>query len=223
MEFFSQTENKVENFKSDLTVILTRVNYLTERFLANIFKVDRTIDIFPHWNFLIFSFPEIFNNYSSWSCDHKCWSHAIDTLKDYQLSVNLESISFQIEKENVDARYKITRNYFENQNFSIFEERKVNRGLCGHFKVKQDIGLEYYIINFYASGRTLINTKNHHRELLEKWVPDLERVYEIIFRIKAAKFSCDANIVELTGQSETPGCSNFDVRDMDIDQNQKMF
>ena len=51
------------------------------------------------------------------------------TLKDYQLSVNLESISFQIEKENVDARYKITRNYFENQNFSIFEERKVNRGL----------------------------------------------------------------------------------------------
>ena len=90
------------------------------------------------------------------------------TLKDYQLSVNLESISFQIEKENVDARYKITRNYFENQNFSIFEERKVNRGLCGHFKVKQDIGLEYYIINFYASGRTPINIKNHHKELLEK-------------------------------------------------------
>ena len=29
-------------------------------------------------------------------------------------------------------------------------------------------GLEYYIINFYASGRTLINTKNHRKELLEK-------------------------------------------------------
>ena len=51
------------------------------------------------------------------------------TLKDYQLSVNLESISFQIEKENVHARHKLTSNYFENQNFSIFEERKVNRGL----------------------------------------------------------------------------------------------
>ena len=25
---------------------------------------------------------------------------------------------------------------------------------------------------------------------------------------------------ELTNQSETPGCSNFDVRDMDIDQTQ---
>ena len=60
------------------------------------------------------------------------------TLKDYQLSVNLESISFQIENENVDVRYKFTRNYFENQNFSIFEERKVNRDLCSQFKVKQD-------------------------------------------------------------------------------------
>ena len=46
-------------------------------------------------------------------------------LKDFQLSVNLESILFQIKKENVDAWYKLKRNYFENQNFTIFEERKV--------------------------------------------------------------------------------------------------
>ena len=43
--------------------------------------------------------------------------------KDYQLSVNLELISFQIKKENVQAWYKLTRIYFENQNFTIFEER----------------------------------------------------------------------------------------------------
>ena len=99
--------------------------------------------------------------------------------------------------KNVDAWYKFTRNYFENQNFTIFEERKVNRGLCSQFKVKQDLNLEYYAINLYASGRTLINTKNHRKELLEKRVPDLERVYGIIFQIKAAKFSCDASRLEV--------------------------
>ena len=88
-------------------------------------------------------------------------------LKDYKLSVNLESTSFQIKKENVDAWYKRTRNYFENQNFTIFEERKVNRDLCSQFKVKQDVSSEYYVINFYASGRTLINSKRR-KELLEK-------------------------------------------------------
>ena len=122
-------------------------------------------------------------------------------LKDDQLSVNLELISFQIKKKNVDAWYKFTRNYFENQNFTIFEERKVNRGLCSQFKVKQDLSLEYYAINFYASGRTLINTKNHRKELLEKRVPDLERVYGIIFQIKAAKFSCDASRLEVKMKS----------------------
>ena len=50
-------------------------------------------------------------------------------LKDYQLSVNLETISFQINKKNVNAWYKLTRNYFENQNFTIFEKKKVNRDL----------------------------------------------------------------------------------------------
>ena len=141
-------------------------------------------------------------------------------LKDYQLSVSLESISFQTKKENVDAWYKLTRNYFANQNVTIFEERKVNRGLCSQFKVKQDVSWEYYVINFYTSDRTLINTKNHRKELLEKRVPDLERVYGIILQIKGTKFSCDASRLELTNQSETPGCSNFDVRDMVMDQNQ---
>ena len=96
-------------------------------------------------------------------------------LKDYQLSVNLESISFQIKKENVDGWYKLTRNYFENQNFTIFVERKVNEDLCNQFKVKQDVSSEYYVINLYASGRTLINTKNHCKEIFEKRVSDLEK------------------------------------------------
>ena len=76
------------------------------------------------------------------------------------------------------------------------------------------MSLEYYVINFYASGKTLINTKNHRKELLEKKVPDPESVYGIIFQIKGRKFSCDASRLELTNQSEAPGCSNFDVRDM---------
>ena len=64
-------------------------------------------------------------------------------IKDYQLSENLESISFQMKKENGDAWCKFRGNYLENQNFTIFERRKVNRDLCSQFKVKQDLILEY--------------------------------------------------------------------------------
>ena len=97
--------------------------------------------------------------------------------KDYQLSVNLELISFQIKKENVQAWYKLTRIYFENQNFTIFEEKSVLIDLCSQFKVKQGVSSVYYVLSLYASGRTLINTKNNRKELLEKGVSDLERVY----------------------------------------------
>ena len=119
-------------------------------------------------------------------------------LKDYQLSVNVESISFQIKKENVEMWYNLTRNYFENQNFTIFQERKVNRDLCSQSRVKQDISSEYSVINFQVSDRTLINTKN----LLEiaKKIPDVERVYGIIFRIKGSKFSYNASRLELKNQ-----------------------
>ena len=87
--------------------------------------------------------------------------HAIAALKVFQLSVNLESISFQIKKENEDAWYRLTKNYFENQNFTIFEARKFTRDLCSQFKLKQDVSSEYYVINFYASGRTLIFSKSY--------------------------------------------------------------
>ena len=119
-------------------------------------------------------------------------------LKDYQLSVNVESISFQIKKENVEMWYNLTRNYFENQNFTIFQERKLNRDLCSQSRVKQDISSEYSVINFQVSDRTLINTKN----LLEiaKKIPDVERVYGIIFQIKGAKFSYNASRLELKNQ-----------------------
>ena len=79
----------------------------------------------------------------------------------------------------------------------IFEERKVNKTLCSEFRVKQDVSSEYYVINFYASSRTLINFKNHRKELLEKRVPDLQRVYGTIFQIKGSKFICDASRLEL--------------------------
>ena len=98
----------------------------------------------------------------------------------------------------------------------IFEERKVNKTLCSKFRVKQDVSSEYYVINFYASSRTLINFKNHRKELLEKRVPDLQRVYGIIFQIKGPKFICDASRLELIIQIETPGCSNLDTRNMNM-------
>ena len=39
-------------------------------------------------------------------------------LNDYQLSLNLELILFQIKKENVDLWYELTWDNFENQNFT---------------------------------------------------------------------------------------------------------
>ena len=59
-----------------------------------------------------------------------------------------------------------------------------NRDLCSQVKVKQDVSSECYVINLYVSGRSLINTKNHREGLLENRIPDLERVYGIIFKIK---------------------------------------
>ena len=43
--------------------------------------------------------------------------------------------------------------------------------------------------------------KNHRKELLEKRVPDLQRVYGITFQIKVAKFSCEASGLESAKQS----------------------
>ena len=44
---------------------------------------------------------------------------------------------FGKEKENVGMWYKLTRTYFKNQNFTIFEEKTVNRNFCSQFKVKK--------------------------------------------------------------------------------------
>ena len=38
-------------------------------------------------------------------------------------------------------------------------------------------------------------------------------------QMKGEKFSCEVSSLELTNQNEAPECSNFDVRDMDTDQN----
>lgn len=44
--------------------------------------------------------------------------------------------------------------------------------------------LKYYVINLYAFGKTPISTKHNLKELLEKRVSDIERVYEITFQIR---------------------------------------
>ena len=122
-------------------------------------------------------------------------------LKEYELSVNLESISFQNKKENVDEWYKLTRSYFEHQTFSICDERKVNRDLCSQFNAKHESD-EYYVFKFFLSGRILINTKNNRKELLENRIPDLEKEYKIVFKIKGAKFSAET-MSETTTPSRT--------------------
>ena len=56
-------------------------------------------------------------------------SHAIGSgemlvLKEFELSVNIESISFQTKVEHVDLWLAITEYYFKNDNFEFGAEKK---------------------------------------------------------------------------------------------------
>ena len=56
-------------------------------------------------------------------------SHAIGSgemvvLKEFELSVNIESISFQTKVEHVDLWLAITEYCFRNDNFGVYAEKK---------------------------------------------------------------------------------------------------
>ena len=45
-------------------------------------------------------------------------------LKEFELSINIESISFQTKVEHIDLWLAITKSYFKNNNFKVYAEKK---------------------------------------------------------------------------------------------------
>ena len=118
-------------------------------------------------------------------------------LKEFELSVNIESISFQTKVEHVDLWLAITKSYFKNDNFEVYAEKKVNKELCTQFRAKSKSNLQIYIVNFFSSGRVVINAKDFRKELLEIHIPKLEELYGITFDIKGA-----TQLIQTTSESE---------------------
>ena len=104
-------------------------------------------------------------------------------LKIHKLAVNKKSISFQIDKKLVDLWLSITRSYFKNNGFDVTDIKLINKDTCKHFGANQRNSNENYVLNFYSTGRIVINSKCLE-ELFEFRIPGLENFYENIFKIK---------------------------------------
>ena len=53
-------------------------------------------------------------------------------LKEFELSINIESISFQTKVEHIDLWLAITKSYFKNNNFKVYAEKKKNKQRTVH-------------------------------------------------------------------------------------------
>ena len=67
--------------------------------------------------------------------------------------------------------------------------------------------MQIYIVNFFSSGRVVINAKDFRKELLEIHIPKLEELYGITFDIKGA-----TQLIKKTSGSE-PDHSNNNQQD----------
>ena len=67
--------------------------------------------------------------------------------------------------------------------------------------------MQIYIVNFFSSGRVVINAKDFRKELLEIHIPKLEELYGITFDIKRA-----TQLIKKTSGSE-PDHSNNNQQD----------
>ena len=106
-------------------------------------------------------------------------------LKEFELSVYIESISFQRKVQHVYLWLAITKSYLKNDNFEVYA-KKVNKELCTQFRAKRKPNSQVYIVNFFSSGKVVINAKDFRKKLLEIHIPKLEELYGITFDVKGA-------------------------------------
>ena len=118
-------------------------------------------------------------------------------LKEFELSVNIDSISFQTKVEHVELRLVITKSYLKNDDFEVYAEKKVNKELGTQFRTKRKSNSQIYIVNFFSSERIVINAKDFRKKLLEIQIPKLEELYDIIFDIKG-----ETQLIQTTLESE---------------------
>ena len=97
----------------------------------------------------------------------------------------------------------ITKSYFKNDNFEVYAEKKVNKELCTQFRAKSKSNSQIYIVNFFSSGRVVINAKDFRKELLEIHIPKLEELYGITFDIKGT-----TQLIQTTSGSEPDHWNN---------------
>ena len=119
-------------------------------------------------------------------------------LKEFELSVNIDSISFHTKVEHVELQLIITKSYFKNDNFEVYAEKKVNKELGTQFRAKRKSNSQMYIVNFFSSERIVINAKDFRKKLLEIHIPKLEELYDIIFDIKG-----ETQLIQTTSESES--------------------
>ena len=106
-------------------------------------------------------------------------------LKVHKLAVNKESISFQTDRKLVDLWLSITKSYFKNNGFDVTDIKLISKDIYQQFKANQKNGIENSILNFYSTGKIVINSKCLE-ELLVSRISGLENLYEITFKIKGA-------------------------------------
>ena len=107
-------------------------------------------------------------------------------LKVHELAVNKESISFQTDRKLVELWLSITRSYFKNNEFGVIDTKLISKDTWKQFRANQRNGNENQVLNFYSTGRIVINPKCLG-ELLESRIPGLENLYEITYKIKRTK------------------------------------
>ena len=136
-----------------------------------------------------------------------CLVSKVILLKAQELGVNKESISFQADRRLVDIWLSITRMYFKNNGFDVTDIKLVNKDKCKQFRTNQRNGNENYVLNFYSTGRIVINSK-WVEELLESKIPSPENLYKITYQIKEAKFLKSKNTRTATVKESTTKDSN---------------
>ena len=90
----------------------------------------------------------------------------------------------------------ITKSYLKNNNFEVYA-KKVNKELCTQFRAKRKHNSQVYIVNFFSSGKVVINAKDFRKKLLEIHIPKLEELYGITFDVKGA-----TQLIQTTSESE---------------------
>ena len=82
-------------------------------------------------------------------------------------------------------------------------QQKSKQRTVTQFRAKSKSNSQIYIVNFFSSGRVVINAKDFRKELLEIQIPKLEELYDITLDIKGA-----TQLIQTTSESKPDHLNN---------------